>query len=89
MLVIIFIALSVTAVATTLLAIREDIPALIGSLMAALMSGVAGINALELVVFTANGRQELLPQVDLALILLFVFLINVIFIFEKAISEVR
>lgn len=90
MLVSVFIALSLAATAVTLLTIREDIPVLIGGLMAALMSAVAGLNALELFVIANNGGKTVIdPEVDLALVLLFVFLINVVFIFEKAIGEIR
>lgn len=90
MLVSVFIALSLAATAVTLLTIREDIPVLIGGLMGALMSAVAGLNALELFVIVNDGGKTVIdPEVDLALVLLFVFLINVVFIFEKAIGEIR
>jgi hypothetical protein len=90
MIVDVFIGLSVVAVAITLLTIREDIPVIIGSLLGAIMSGVAGLNALELIVITNSGGKVIIdPEVDLALVLLFVFLINVIFLIEKAVGEVR
>ena len=90
MIVNVFIALTAVAVAITLLTIREDIPVIIGSLLGAIMSAVAGLNALELVVFTNSGGKVVVdPEVDLALVLLFVFLINVIFLIEKAVGEVR
>ena len=90
MLVNVFIALSAVAVAITVLTIREDIPVIIGSLLGAIMSAVAGLNALELKIITNSGNNvPITPEVDLALILLFVFLINVIFLIEKAVGEVR
>jgi hypothetical protein len=90
MLVNVFIALSAVAVAITVLTIREDIPVIIGSLLGAIMSAVAGLNALELFVIANNGGKTVItPEVDLALVLLFVFLINVIFLVEKAVGEVR
>jgi len=90
MLVNVFIALSAVAVAITVLTIREDIPVIIGSLLGAIMSAVAGLNALELKIITNSGNNvPVTPEVDLALILLFVFLINVIFLVEKAVGEVR
>ena len=90
MLVNVFIALSAVAVAITVLTIREDIPVIIGSLLGAIMSAVAGLNALDLKIITNSGNNvPITPEVDLALILLFVFLINVIFLVEKAVGEVR
>jgi len=90
MLVNVFIALSAVAVAITVLTIREDIPVIIGSLLGAIMSAVAGLNALELKIITNSGNKvPITPEVDLALVLLFVFLINVIFLVEKAVGEVR
>jgi len=90
MLVNVFIALSAVAVAITVLTIREDIPVIIGSLLGAIMSAVAGLNALELKIITNSGNNvPITPEVDLALVLLFVFLINVIFLVEKAVGEVR
>lgn len=90
MIVNVFIALSAVAVAITVLTIREDIPVIIGSLLGAIMSAVAGLNALELKVITNAGNKVVInPEVDLALIMLFVFLINVIFLIEKAVGEVR
>jgi hypothetical protein len=90
MLVNVFIALSAVAVAITVLTIREDIPVIIGSLLGAIMSAVAGLNALELKTITNTGNKVVInPEVDLALVLLFVFLINVIFLVEKAVGEVR
>ena len=90
MLVNVFIALSAAAVAITVLTIREDIPVIIGSLLGAIMSAVAGLNALELKIITNSGNNvPITPEVDLALVLLFVFLINVIFLVEKAVGEVR
>jgi hypothetical protein len=90
MLVNVFIALSAVAVAITVLTIREDIPVIVGSLLGAIMSAVAGLNALELKTITNTGNKVVInPEVDLALIFLFVFLINVIFLVEKAVGEVR
>jgi len=90
MLVNVFIGLSAVAVAITVLTIREDIPVIIGSLLGAIMSAVAGLNALELKIITNSGNNvPITPEVDLALVLLFVFLINVIFLVEKAVGEVR
>ena len=90
MLVNVFIALSAVAVAITVLTIREDIPVIIGSLLGAIMSAVAGLNSLELKIITNSGNNvPVSPEVDLALVLLFVFLINVIFLVEKAVGEVR
>jgi len=90
MLVNVFIALSAVAVAITVLTIREDIPVIIGSLLGAIMSAVAGLNALELKIITnSENNVPITPEVDLALVLLFVFLINVIFLVEKAVGEVR
>jgi hypothetical protein len=90
MIVDVFIGLSAVAVAITVLTIREDIPVIIGSLLGAIMSAVAGLNALELKAITNAGNKVVInPEVDLALIMLFVFLINVIFLIEKAVGEVR
>jgi len=90
MIVDVFIGLSAVAVAITVLTIREDIPVIIGSLLGAIMSAVAGLNALELKIITNSGSKVIIdPEVDLALVLLFVFLINVIFLIEKAVGEVR
>jgi hypothetical protein len=83
----VFIALSITAVVITGLAIRGDIPELLGAAVAAIMSIVAGINALDLFVITNSGNvKDLAPQTDIALILLVIFVINLIFIFDRAFS---
>jgi len=83
----VFIALSITAVVTTGLAIRGDIPELLGAAVAAIMSIVAGINALDLFVITnSGGVKDIEPQTDIALILLVIFIINLIFIFDRAFS---
>jgi len=83
----VFIALSITAVVTTGLAIRGDIPELLGAAVAAIMSIVAGINALDLFVITnSGGVKDIEPQTDIALILLVIFVINLIFIFDRAFS---
>ena len=81
----VFIALSITAVVTTGLAIRGDIPELLGAAVGAIMSIVAGINALDLFVITDSGTvTNIDPQTDIALILLVIFVINLIFIFDRA-----
>jgi len=83
----VFIALSITAVVITGLAIRGDIPELLGAAVAAIMSIVAGINALDLFVITnSGGVKDIEPQTDIALILLVIFIINLIFIFDRAFS---
>jgi len=83
----VFIALWITAVVTTGLAIRGDIPELLGAAVAAIMSIVAGINALDLFVITNSGNvKDIEPQTDIALILLVIFVINLIFIFDRAFS---
>jgi hypothetical protein len=51
------------------------------------MSIVAGINALDLFVITNSGNvKDIEPQTDIALILLVIFVINLIFIFDRAFS---
>ena len=81
----VFIALSITAIVTTGLAIRGDIPELLGGAVGAIMSIVAGINALDLFVITDTGVVASIdPQTDIALILLVIFVINLIFIFDRA-----
>ena len=81
----IFIALSITAVVTTGLAIRGDIPELLGAAVAAIMSIVAAINALDLFLITNTGTiKDIDPQTDIALILALIFVINLIFIFDRA-----
>ena len=81
----VFIVLSITAVVTTGLAIRGDIPELLGAAVAAIMSIVAAINALDLSVITDTGVvASVNPQTDIALILLVMFVINLIFIFDRA-----
>ena len=81
----VFIALSITAVVTTGLAIRGDIPELLGAAVGAIMSIVAGINALDLFVITDTGVvASINPQTDIALILLVMFVINLIFMFDRA-----
>jgi len=48
---------------------------------------VAGINALDLFVITNSGNvKDLDPHTDIALILLVIFVINLIFIFDRAFS---
>ncbi|MDR9446098.1 MAG: hypothetical protein RI544_08260, partial [Haloquadratum sp.] len=69
------------------LAIRGDIPELLGAAVGAIMSIVAGINALDLFVITDTGVVASIdPQTDIALILLVMFVINLIFIFDRAFS---
>jgi len=81
----VFIALSITATVATGLAIRGDIPELLGAAVAAIMSIVAGINGLDLFVITNSGNvKNIEPQTDIALILLVMFVINLIFIFDRA-----
>ena len=83
----VFIALSITAVVITGLAIRGDIPELLGAAVAAIMSIVAGINALDLFLITNSGNvKDIEPQTDIALILLLIFIVNIIFIFDQAFS---
>ncbi|MDR9455752.1 MAG: hypothetical protein RI514_08665, partial [Spiribacter sp.] len=65
--------------------IRGDIPELLGAAVGAIMSIVAGINALDLFVITDTGVvASIEPQTDIALILLVIFVINLIFIFDRA-----
>jgi len=83
----VFIALWITAIVITGLAIRGDIPELLGAAVAAIMSIVAGINALDLFLITEGGNiKDIEPQTDIALILLLIFVINLIFIFDRAFS---
>ena len=82
-----FIDLSIFATLITGMAIRGDIPELLGAFVAAVMSIVAAINALDLIVITNSGNvKNLDPQVDIALILLLIFIVNIIFIFDRAFS---
>jgi len=86
----IFIALALAALAVTILALREDIPPLIGGFLGAVMSAVAALNAQEIYVISGNGNQVSLdPALDMAIILLAIFLINVIYIFDTAVSSFR
>jgi len=83
----VFIALSIAAVVITGLAIRGDIPELLGAAVGAIMSMVAGINALDLFLVTNSGNvKDIEPQTDIALVLLVIFVINLIFIFDRAFS---
>ena len=83
----VFIALPIAAVVITGLAIRGDIPELLGAAVGAIMSIVAGINALDLFLVTNSGNvKDIEPQTDIALILLVIFVINLIFIFDRAFS---
>jgi len=85
----VFIALSLSALVVTILALREDIPALIGGFLGATLSIVAAVNALEIMVISSNNKVELEPAYDMALILLLIFLINVIYIFDTAAGSFR
>jgi len=87
MIVEVFIALSIFATLITGMAIRGDIPELLGAFVGAVMSIVAAINALDLFVITNSGNvKNLDPQVDIALVLLLIFIVNIIFIFDRAFS---
>jgi hypothetical protein len=87
MIVELFIVLSIIATLITGMAIRGDIPELLGAFVGAVMSIVAAINALDLIVITNSGTTKNLdPQVDIALILLLIFIVNIIFIFDRAFS---
>jgi len=86
----IFIALSLAALAVTILALRQDMPPLIGAFLGAIMSGVAALNAQEIYVIRDNGNQiSLDPALDMAIILLAIFVINVIYMFDTAVSSFR
>ena len=85
----IFIALSLAALAVTILALREDIPPLIGGFLGAVMSAVAALNAQEIYVISQGNQVSLDPALDMAIILLAIFLINVIYIFDTAVSSFR
>ena len=84
-----FIALSLAALAVTILALREDIPPLIGGFLGAVMSAVAALNAQEIYVISQGNQVSLDPALDMAIILLAIFLINVIYIFDTAVSSFR
>jgi len=85
----IFIALALAALAVTILALREDIPPLIGGFLGAVMSAVAALNAQEVYVISQGNQVSLDPALDMAIILLAIFLINVIYIFDTAVSSFR
>jgi len=85
----VFIALSLSALVVTILALRKDIPALIGGFLGAALSIVAAVNALEIFVISQGTQVELDPAYDMALILLLIFLINVIYIFDTAAGSFR
>jgi hypothetical protein len=85
----VFIALSLSALVVTILALRKDIPALIGGFLGAALSIVAAVNALEIFVISQGNQVELDPAYDMALILLLIFLINVIYIFDQAAGTFR
>jgi hypothetical protein len=85
----IFIALSLAALAVTILALREDIPPLIGGFLGAVMSAVAALNAQEIYVISQGNQVSLDPALDMAIILLAIFLTNVIYIFDTAVSSFR
>ena len=85
----IFIALSLAALAVTILALREDMPPLIGGFLGAVMSAVAALNAQEVYVISQGNQVSLDPALDMAIILLAIFLINVIYIFDTAVSSFR
>jgi hypothetical protein len=85
----VFIALSLGALAVTILALRQDIPPLIGAFLAAIMSAVAAVNAQEIYVISNGNQISLDPALDMALILLAIFIINVIYMFDTAVSSFR
>jgi zinc transporter ZupT len=85
----IFIALSLAALAVTILALRQDIPPLIGAFLGAIMSGVAALNAQEIYVISNGNQISLDPALDVAIILLGIFVINVIYMFDTAVSSFR
>jgi hypothetical protein len=85
----VFIALSLSALVVTILALRKDIPALIGGFLGAALSIVAAVNALEIFVISQGNQVKLDPAYDMALILLLIFLINVIYIFDQAAGAFR
>jgi len=85
----IFIALSLAALAVTILALRQDIPPLIGAFLGAIMSGVAALNAQEIYVISNGNQISLDPALDVAIILLAIFVINVIYMFDTAVSSFR
>jgi hypothetical protein len=85
----IFIALSLAALVVTILALRQDIPPLIGGFLGAVMSAVAALNAQEIYVVSQGNQVSLDPALDMAIILLAIFLINVIYIFDTAVSSFR
>ena len=85
----IFIALSLSALVVTILALRKDIPALIGGFLGAALSIVAAVNALDIFVVSQGNKIQFDPRYDMALILLLIFLINVIYIFDQAAGTFR
>ena len=85
----VFIALSLSALVVTILALRKDIPALIGGFLGAALSIVAAVNALEILVLRQGNQVELHTAYDMALILLPIFLSNAIYIFDPAAGSFR
>jgi len=64
-------------------------PPLIGAFLGAVMSAVAALNAQEVYVISQGNQVSLDPALDMAIILLAIFLINVIYIFDTAVSSFR
>jgi len=83
----IFLLLTAIAFVLTGLAIRGDVPQILGAAVAAIISILMAINALDLFVVTNSGNvKDVEPQLEAALILLVIFVINLIVIFDRAFS---
>jgi len=82
-----FLLLCSVAFVLTGLAIRGDVPQILGAAVAAIISILMAINALDLFVVTNSGNiKDIEPQLETALILLVIFIINLIVIFDRAFS---
>jgi len=83
----VFLLLTSVAFVLTGLAIRGDVPQILGAAVAAIISILMAINALDLFVVTNSGSiKDIDPQLETALILLVIFIINLIVIFDRAFS---
>jgi hypothetical protein len=87
MIVSVFLLLVAIAFFLTGLAIRGDVPQILGAAVAGIIGVITAVNALDLFVVTNSGNiKDIEPQIEVALILLVIFIINLIVIFDRAFS---
>jgi len=82
-----FLLLLAIAFFLTGLSIRGDVPQILGAAVAGIIAVITAVNALDLFVVTNSGNiKDIEPQIEVALILLVIFIINLIVIFDRAFS---